>query len=199
MASPIPYTCEDWTGDNIASSNQLVGGIAGGGSSTWTRNFLDTTPTDCWNTGTAPLHRLYCFETDFTATVSAAEGTPKPASPFVSKSAFASGAGINAAHTLCQNEASAASLPAANTFKALLRDVDGVGGEPLPRRHAVGTRRRDPAREERPRSPCASDDAVALVAGRALRTAKPGPCKPSRARRCRPRRRPTTATIGDRR
>ena len=104
--TPTPSTCMDWTDNNVDLFTGL--GQADATTEMWTDS----------NAGARCIAqvRLYCFGTDHTASVLPPGSTGRLA--FVSSALFPPDAGLAAADTLCQNEATTAALP--GTYKALL-------------------------------------------------------------------------------
>jgi Protein of unknown function (DUF1554) len=108
-------TCSDWT----SNSNSAVGevGLSRGGPDDWS---------DDGNTACNSPIPLYCFDTSHTTALTV---TPVPGRiAFVSKTAFDTSTGVAGADTLCQNEATAASLP--GSFRALLATTTVAAADP---------------------------------------------------------------------
>ena len=102
-------TCDDW----ISTSGSVFGqnGYFDGGPTVWS----EVGGFSC-NDG-SQLH-LYCFDTSHNTALTV---TPVPGRlAFVSVGLFDPSTGVPTADALCQSEATAASLPGAATFKALL-------------------------------------------------------------------------------
>ncbi len=101
----VGSTCSDYT----SSSGYLAIGAAAYGALNW----LELGVNDC-----SGSHPLWCLQTDYQTPVT----VPPLSSPiaFVSKGYFDTATGLASADSLCVSEATAAGLPSASQFKALL-------------------------------------------------------------------------------
>ncbi|HET7539627.1 MAG TPA: hypothetical protein VFK05_07140, partial [Polyangiaceae bacterium] len=105
-------TCGDWT----ASTGSTWNGNATNTTGNWTFSFVISGDA-CGNS----LTPVYCFENDTGMAAVLAPVVPSTGRhAFVSKSAWLPGGGVSSADTLCQNEATAAGLANASTYRALL-------------------------------------------------------------------------------